>query len=279
MPRGPSHRTGLVGHTSGSSGWYLQARQTAVARGLAGARKRLLRRWRRTTDLSPLCAAGRPSPSVRRQLGRPRPPKGCRRTRETVALVPRFSTCHPLRSTGVTRFQRYYEVIRLLHGLRAAISDSPTAQGGPLEISQGKTTRLPAAAAPNTVLSRLDTGRRARAHAHPARPACTGVHSRSVLRFATSFHPTPPHGFAHRIGPADTLDAGAAAFHVRFPPVGARRGLSPQSCGHAWRTRSSLCSSLRDLPQPRSGAASLAVAVATAAVNMRVCGLSERHWG
>src|SRR5271169_4958274 len=40
---------------------------------------------------------------------------------------------------------------------------------------------------------RLDFGLRVRRHAHPADPACSGVHYRSVPRFASGFLPTRPH--------------------------------------------------------------------------------------
>ena len=163
------------------------------------------------TDCPPLCAAGTPSPPTRRRRTRHRPLSGCRRTRVASVAIPLFSSCRPLRSTGVTRLCRYYETIRLLHGRRSAVAGSPTGQAGPMETSQGKVARLPAAAAPTTVLPRLDTGRRVGAHAHPDRPACSGVHFRSVLRFASSFHPTEPRG-------------PAVAVHVRFPPVGVRGG-------------------------------------------------------
>ena len=41
---------------------------------------------------------------------------------------------------------------------------------------------------------RLDFGRRVRRHAHPVDPACSGVHFRSVLRYASGFFSTRPRG-------------------------------------------------------------------------------------
>ncbi len=117
-------------------------------------------------------------------------------------------------------------MIRLLLRHRSDVTTGPTATCGPEELSRGKNTRLPTAAAPNTVLPRLDIGRHVPWHAHPDKPACAGVHFRSVLWFAPSFHPTPPHGLAPQPG-APGQDVGAAAVHVRFPPVGVRGGLPP----------------------------------------------------
>ncbi len=46
---------------------------------------------------------------------------GCRQTRMTVDPLQPFSTCHPLRSPGITRLHHYYEVVRLLHGRGADV--------------------------------------------------------------------------------------------------------------------------------------------------------------
>src|SRR5690606_21671550 len=135
----------------------------------------------------------------------------------TVDVSRNFSSCHPLGSSGITRFQRYYGVIRLLCTLRPDLMDRATAFCGRTEISRGKTLLLHTIPAPSTWCLRLDIGLRNSRHAHPGHPACAGVHFRSVWCFAPGFHPTPPHGFT--IG---YPQVGAAAFHVRFPPAGSR---------------------------------------------------------
>ena len=116
-------------------------------------------------------------------------------------MIQNFSTCHPLRSTGVTRFHHYYEVIRLLHRHRAFVvsSSCPTdaatdRRTGSLEISRGKIEQCPAAPASTTPWPRSDTGRHVRRHTYPCQTACAEIHFRSVLRFANSFHSTRPHG-------------------------------------------------------------------------------------
>ena len=185
--------------------------------------------------ITPAVCSRYAAPPTRRRRTRHRPLSGCRRTRVASVAIPLFSSCRPLRSTGVTRLCRHYETIRLLHGRRSAVAGSPTGQAGPMETSHGKVARLPAAAAPTTVLPRLDTGRRVGAHAHPDRPACSGVHFRSVLRLASSFHPTEPR-------------APAVAVHVRFPTVGVRGGLAPPDLRPCLAHASSLRSST-----PRAG--------------------------
>src|SRR5450755_1248061 len=52
---------------------------------------------------------------------------------------------------------------------------------------------------------RLDFGLRVRRHAYPADPACSGVHFRSVPRFASGFFPTRPHG-ASRLSSHDVAN-------------------------------------------------------------------------
>ena len=77
---------------------------------------------------------------------------------------------------------------------RAFITEGPTITG-PEGLSWGKRIPLRAAPAPTTDLSRLEIGRRTCRRANPDKSACTGVHFRSVLRFAPDFHPTRPCGF------------------------------------------------------------------------------------
>src|SRR5262245_30450464 len=121
---------------------------------------------------------------MRRSLRSGRPLAGSRRMRATVEEVSTGSSCHPLRSTGVTRLRRYYEVIRLLQGHRRVVvsSSPPAARRGSLETSLGKSTKLPAVAVSTTTRSRLDFGRRVGRHAHPDLESLTELRLRSALR-------------------------------------------------------------------------------------------------
>ena len=81
-----------------------------------------------------------------------RPPKGCRRTRSSIAGVPSFSIHLLLGSAGFHHPPRYYEGIRLLRGRRPVVvaSFGSTARGGPTQTSLGNDTGCPAAPAPTT---------------------------------------------------------------------------------------------------------------------------------
>jgi len=81
-----------------------------------------------------------------------RPPKGCRRTRSSIAVIPSFSIHLLLGSAGFHQPPRYYEEIRLLRGRRPVVvaSFGSTARGGPTQTSLGNDTECPAAPAPNT---------------------------------------------------------------------------------------------------------------------------------
>jgi hypothetical protein len=57
-----------------------------------------------------------------------------------------------------------------------------------------RTLDVPPPPLPLSSQPRLDFGRRVRRHAHTAEMACPGVHSRSVLRFASGFFPTRARG-------------------------------------------------------------------------------------
>ena len=85
---------------------------------------------------------------MRRRSDRTRSLASCRQTRISVDAIQNFSTCHPLRSTGITRLRHYYEMIRLLERHRPAVVSSAQAYQvsanivtslGPIEISRGKT--------------------------------------------------------------------------------------------------------------------------------------------
>ena len=177
LPRPASHRTGLVGHTSGSLGCCLTAR-TALAVGRPELRCR--------DDLLPclsLSAARMTAPSIRRGSRHACPLAGCRRTRGSAGVASVLSTHHPLRSTGVTRLPRYYEVIRLLPRPRATVAAGPTAFADRGRSHGVRYERLRAAAAFSTCPPRLDMGRCHSRQAHPGRTGLTKVRFRSVLHF------------------------------------------------------------------------------------------------
>jgi hypothetical protein len=152
-------------------------------------------------------------------------------------VIQSFSICHPLRSTGVTRLRRYYEMIRLLsdHGTSVVASLGPTASGGTAEISWGKDEKCLAAPAFTTICSRSDIGHRVRRHAHPDQTACLKVHCRSVLRCATDFHLTRPRG-VHPVRNVAQPSVRAIVFRSWLPPIGPIVDFHLQSLTHAQRT-------------------------------------------
>jgi hypothetical protein len=72
---------------------------------------------------------------------------------------------------------------------------------------------------------RLDFGRRVRRHAHPAEPACSGLHLRSVLRFASGFFPTRPRGASSTRLTTD--HAACSCLRLTVATNSLRKGLSP----------------------------------------------------
>jgi len=79
-------------------------------------------------------------------------PKGCRRTRGSIAVVPSFSIHLLLCSTGFHRLLRYYKEIRLLHGHRPVVVASfrSTARADPCISPWVRCTGCLAAAVPTT---------------------------------------------------------------------------------------------------------------------------------
>ena len=166
-----------------------------------------------------------------------RPPKGCRRTRSSIAVVPSFSIHLLLCSTGFHRLPRYYEEIRLLRGRRPVVvaSFGSTARADPRRSPWVRSLDVPPLPPPLPPRPRLDFGRRVRRHADPAGPACTGVHFRSVLRFASGFFPTRPHG-ASVIGVSRRRTLRAVASGSRLLPTRPAKDFHLQSSAHARHT-------------------------------------------
>ena len=166
-----------------------------------------------------------------------RPPRGCRRTRGSIVVVPSFSIHLPLCSTGFHRLHRYYEEIRLLQGRRPVVVASfrSTARAGLCRSPWVRTLDVPPLPPPLPPRPRLDFGRRVRRHADPAGPACSGVHSRSVLRFASGFFPTRPRG-ARAMGVSRRRTLRAVASSSRLLPTRPAKDFHLQSGAHARHT-------------------------------------------
>ena len=166
----------------------------------------------------------------------PRPPKGCRRTRWSIVVVPSLSIHPLLGSAGFHQLRCYYEGIRLLRGRRPVVvaSFGSTARADPRRSPWVRTLDVPPLPPPLPPRPRLDFGRRVWRHAHPAGPACTEVHLRSVLRFASGFFPTRPHGASAGVSRRQSLRAVASS--SRLLPTRPAKDFHLQSSAHARHT-------------------------------------------
>ncbi len=176
-----------------------------------------------SSSCSSLCAAESFALRMRPMAHSCRPPKGCRRAQGSIAVVPSFSIHLSLCSTGFHRLHRYYEEIRLLLGLRPVVVASfrSTAHADPNRSPWVKTLDVPPLPPPLPPRPRLDFGRRVWRHANPAGSACSGIYFRSVLRFASGFFPTRPHG----VSVIASLDGRHC---VQLPPARGCYQLAPQ---------------------------------------------------
>src|SRR5271156_5173145 len=167
-----------------------------------------------------------------------RPPKGWRRTRSSIVVVPSFSIHLLLGSAGFHQPPRYYEEIRLLRGRRPVVvaSFGSTARADPRSPPWVMTLDVPPLPPPLPLRPRMDFGRRVRRHADPAGPACSGVHLRSVLRFASGFFPTRPRGASAGVSRRQGLRAVASSSRL-LPPRPAT-DFHLQSSAHARHTSS-----------------------------------------
>src|SRR5450755_1590489 len=105
-----------------------------------------------SSSCSSLCAAGSRAARMRPKAWPPRPPKGCRRTRGSIVVVPSFSIHLSLCSTGFHRLHCSYEEIRLLHGHRPVVvaSFGSTARADPHRPPWVRTLDVPQPPAPLT---------------------------------------------------------------------------------------------------------------------------------
>jgi hypothetical protein len=167
---------------------------------------------------------------------RSRPQQGCRRTRSSIDGDPSFSTHLSLCSASFHRLHRSYEEIRLLDGRRLVVVASfrPTALTDPSRPPRVMTLDVPPPPLPLPPQPRLGFGRRVRRHAHPAEPACSGVHLRSVLRFASGFFPTRPRGASIAVSQRTMLRAVASG--SRLLPTRPVEDFHLQSSAHAGHT-------------------------------------------
>jgi hypothetical protein len=96
------------------------------------------------------------------------------------------------------------------------------------------TLNVPPLPPPLPLRPRMDFGRRVRRHADPAGPACSRVHLRSVLRFASGFFPTRPHGASAGVSRRQILRAVASS--SRLLPSRPAKDFHLQSSAHARHT-------------------------------------------
>ena len=114
-----------------------------------------------------------------------------------------------------------------LHGHRPVVvaSSGPTARADPCRPPWVRALDVPPPPPPLPPRPRLDFGRCVWRHAHPAGPACSGVHLRSVLRFASGFFSTRPHGA--RAGVSRRHLPACSCLRLAVATNSPREGLSP----------------------------------------------------
>ena len=168
----------------------------AIERGLIQCRPR--RRRDRSSSCSSLCATESFAVRMRPAAHAFRPPKGCRQTQGSVAVVLSFSIHLSLCSADFHRLHRYYGEIRLLHGHRPVVVASfrstaaTCATADPCRSPRVRTLNVPPLPSLLPPRPRLDFGRRVRRHANPAGPACSGLHSTfgAAVRLGLPLHTT-----------------------------------------------------------------------------------------
>ena len=151
-------------------------------------------------------------------------------------MVPSFSIHLLLCSAGFHQPPRYYEEIRLLRRRRPVVvaSFGSTARADPRRPPWVSSLDVPPLPPQLPLRPRMDFGRRVRRHADPLGPACTGVYFRSVLRFASGFFPTRPHGASAGVSRRRILRAVASGSRL-LPPRPAK-DFHLQSSAHARHT-------------------------------------------
>ncbi len=95
----------------------------------------------------------------------------------------------------------------------------------PLRSPRVMTLDVPPPPLPLPPQPRLEFGRRIRRHACPAEPACSGVHSRSVMRFASGFFPTRPRGAS--VAHLTTDSPACGCLRLTVATNSPREGLAP----------------------------------------------------
>ena len=153
-------------------------------------------------------------------------------------MVPSFSIHLLLCSAGFRQPPRSYEEIRLLRRRRPVVvaSFGSTAHAGPRRPPWVSSLDVPPPPPPIPPRPRMDFGRRVCVHADPAGPACSGITFRSVLRFASGFFPTRPHGASPGVSRRRRLRAVASG--SRLLPSRPAKDFHLQSSAHARHTRS-----------------------------------------
>src|SRR5208282_4794262 len=130
----------------------------------------------------------------------------------------------------------YYAESRLLRGPRPVVVASfrSTARADPCRPPRVRTPDVPPPPPPLPLRPRLDFGRHVWRHAHPAGPACSGVHLRPLLRFASGFFSTRPHDARPGVSRRPSLRAVASG--SRLLPTRPAKDFHLQSRAHARHT-------------------------------------------
>ena len=165
-----------------------------------------------------------------------RPPKGCRQ-HEAQLSGSRLS--QSISSLALLAFNSLLATMRRSDFCVGVVPSSLPPSGLPLEADPRRppwvmTLDVPPLPPPLPLRPRMDFGRRVRRHADPAGPACSGVHSRSVLRFASGFFPTRPRGASAGVSRRQGLRAVASGSRL-LPPRPAK-DFHLQSSAHARHT-------------------------------------------
>src|SRR5271167_1972784 len=162
---------------------------------------------------------------------------------EHEAQLPWSHLCQSISSLAPLAFTSLLATMRRSDFCVGIVPSSLPPSGLPLEADPRRppwvmTLDVPPLPPPLPLRPRMDFGRRVRRHADPAGPACSGVHSRSVLRFASGFFPTRPRGASAGVSRRQGLRAVASSSRL-LPPRPAK-DFHLQSSAHARHTFASL---------------------------------------
>src|SRR5450759_2021006 len=165
-----------------------------------------------------------------------RPPKGCRRTRGSIVVVPSFSIHLSLCSTGFHRLHCSYEEIRLLHGHRPVVVASfrSTARADPRRSPWVRTLDVPQPPLPLPPRPRLDFGHRVRCHGLPRASSPHRLAAPADCRLTTSLHcvQLPLARGCYQLAPRRTYTSNPVPM-PGTPPVGLRPPFVTPAAAHS----------------------------------------------